>query len=136
MPGSDTPSYFQNYPPFAANAESAPVPAGYSKSFSNLRATVSKAGYIGYFTLGSYDTLGCAGHCSSTPGCGGFNVYIERSVGQIPGGTCLNPERRAQYLCSLWNGGVDAKEAVGTAANRGTSAEAVVAGSNGYSKVV
>ncbi|KAL8825818.1 MAG: hypothetical protein Q9191_004181 [Dirinaria sp. TL-2023a] len=131
---SDTPSAFQSYGPFTTDASAAPVPAGYSQSFSNLHDKVSKTGYIGYFGLGGYDTITCAAYCNDNPTCGGFNVYIERNVGEINGEACPSPDRRARYFCTLWNAGVNAKEAVATAASRGRPGE-VVAGSNGYSRV-
>ena len=78
VPSPDTPEAFLAYADFAAAAADAPVPAGYYQTFSNLNASTSAYGYLGYTTLQAYDTGLCASKCNSVSGCSAFNIYFER----------------------------------------------------------
>lgn len=78
VPSPDTASAFLSYADFAAQASAAPVPSGYSLAFSNLAASSSAYGYMGYTTLQSYDTALCASKCNAITGCSAINIYFER----------------------------------------------------------
>lgn len=74
----DTAADFLNNQIYADTALAAPVPSGYSQTFSNLAASSSAYGYMGYTTLSSYDTGLCASKCNAINGCSAFNIYFER----------------------------------------------------------
>jgi hypothetical protein len=83
VPSPDTVAAFHAYQPFAAAASSAPTPPGYYSSFTNLNASNSANGYMGYTTLQSYDTVGCAAQCNAITGCSAINIcmlHIKNSV--------------------------------------------------------
>jgi len=46
VPTPDTPSAFLSYPDFTSEAQSAPVPAGYVSTYTNLDATSNANGYV------------------------------------------------------------------------------------------
>jgi hypothetical protein len=74
---------------FAANT--APVPSGYSNTFTNLNASNNAYGYMGYTALSSYDTEKCASKCNAINGCMSFNLYFERDPSLEPADACPNP---------------------------------------------
>lgn len=78
VPSPDTAEAFLAYADFAAAASAAPVPDGYYQTFSNLAASTSAYGYLGYTTLKAYDTAICASKCNDVSGCSAFNIYFER----------------------------------------------------------
>jgi hypothetical protein len=90
-PTDDTVSAFASNTAFAAAASSAPIPAGYSNTFTNLNASNNAYGYMGYTTLSSYDTLKCASKCNAINGCMSFNLYFERDPSLEPASACPNP---------------------------------------------
>jgi hypothetical protein len=90
-PTDDTVSAFASNTAFAAAASSAPIPAGYSNTFTNLNASNNAYGYMGYTTLSSYDTIKCASKCNAINGCMSFNLYFERDPSLEPASACPNP---------------------------------------------
>jgi len=91
-PSPDTASAFLSDPYFAAQANQAAVPAGYTKIFTNLNASNQAYGYLGYTTLTTYDTQTCANKCSAITGCMAVNIYFERDPSVNPNdASCANP---------------------------------------------
>jgi len=78
IPSPDTASSFLSYAPFAAAASSAPTPSGYLNTFTNLKASNSAYGYMGYTTLDTYSSAACAAECDTRVGCSAFNLFFER----------------------------------------------------------
>jgi hypothetical protein len=78
VPSPDTASNFLSFPDFAAAASAAPTPSSYTNTFTNLQASNNAYGYLGFSTLGSYDSLACAAKCDAITGCSAFNLYFER----------------------------------------------------------
>lgn len=78
IPSPDTASSFLNHPEFAASASAAPVPSGYTHTFTNLKASSQENGYIGSTILSSYNSVECAAACNSRVGCSAFNIFFER----------------------------------------------------------
>lgn len=74
----DTAAAFLSDDVYAAKALAAPVPSGYRQTFSNLAASSSAYGYMGFVTLQSYDTALCASKCNAINGCSAINIYFER----------------------------------------------------------
>jgi hypothetical protein len=91
QPTDDTVSAFAANTAFAAAAFNAPVPSGYSNTFTNLNASNNAYGYMGYTTLSSYDTEKCAAKCNVINGCISFNLYFERDPSLEPADACPNP---------------------------------------------
>lgn len=89
----DTPAAFQANQAYADVANKAVTPAGYKRVFQNLKGSTSLYYYLGYNTLGDYDTNMCANMCNSINLCQSFNIYFERDPIVDPGsGTgCSNP---------------------------------------------
>lgn len=73
----DTVAAFAANTAFAAAASSAPVPAGYTNTFTNLNGSNNAYGYLGYTTLSSYDSEKCASKCNAINGCMSFNLCKE-----------------------------------------------------------
>lgn len=117
--------------PFQAMATAAPTPDGYEVVFINSNASLTASNYMGLYTLGSYDTLGCASQCDQASGCQAFNMYIERDPSlNASADNCPNPSSTTNYKCTLWGAPVS----VGEATNFGQyqdSFQVVIAGSNG-----
>ena len=78
VPSPDTASSFLSYPAFAAAASAAPVPSGYTNTFTNLKASSQAYGYMGYTALSSYSSEDCATACNGRVGCSAFNIFFER----------------------------------------------------------
>lgn len=68
----DTAEAFVAFDAFKSAAEGASVPSGYVQTFSNLKASLSAYGYLGYTALESYDTALCASKCDAITGCAGM----------------------------------------------------------------
>ncbi|PNS21259.1 hypothetical protein CAC42_1038 [Sphaceloma murrayae] len=130
----DTAASFKSNTNYDQIAAAADVPQGYTLSFSGLRGATEGEGYLGYYTLKSYDTIGCQSYCDRTKGCQGFNVYLERDPIVNPGPNCKNPSSTVLYKCSLW--GLPVVPA--TAKNEGQwryDFNVLIAGSNGYNSL-
>jgi hypothetical protein len=73
-----------NYDSFMADpqydiiAENSLTPDGYSRSFCSLAGSVEGNGYLGLYTLKTFDTIQCQQRCDAAPACYGFNVFMER----------------------------------------------------------
>lgn len=74
VPGNDTAAAFAAYPVFASSASAAPVPTGYTNTFTNLNASNNAYGYMGYTNLDTYDSNLCASQCSAIVGCMAVNL--------------------------------------------------------------
>jgi hypothetical protein len=122
---------FQSDSELANVALSAPVPSGYTQTFSNKNSATQANGYMGYSLLSSYDTATCANKCSQALGCQGFNVYFERSPSIVPASSCPNPPGTPNIFCVLWGGPVSAENARNDGQWR-DQFHVVIAGSNGY----
>jgi hypothetical protein len=76
VPSPDTASAFLADTDFAAAASAAPVPHGYTNTFTNLQASNNAYGYMGFTTLSSYDSQQCANNCGAINGCMAFNICM------------------------------------------------------------
>jgi len=128
----DTDTAFLASSEIQTTANSAPVPQGYSLSFSNAQGSVSGSVYMGYYTLNSYDTVACAHYCDAADGCYGFNVFYERDPSINPADACPNPASTTPIKCTLWGAQLDASMATNNGQWR-DQFHVVIAGSNGYS---
>ncbi|KAF2163947.1 hypothetical protein M409DRAFT_57053 [Zasmidium cellare ATCC 36951] len=129
----DTASAFlanANYTTIQANA---PVPQGYQIVFQNLQGATQQNGYLGYYTLSSYDTVKCQQYCDKASSCQAFNVYIERDPSVEPGTGCDNPPSTVNYKCSLYGLPVSNATATNTGQWR-ANFQVVITASNGYVK--
>ncbi|KAI1495974.1 hypothetical protein F5X99DRAFT_401813 [Biscogniauxia marginata] len=133
IPSPDTAESFLNFDEFTSAATRAQTPAGYYSTFTNLKASSSAYGYMGYTTLESYDTGTCAARCNDINGCLGFNIYFERDPSVEPGTGCENPESTTAIKCIFWGGYVEAANAKNEGQWR-ANFHVVIAGSNGYMK--
>ncbi|KAF6806031.1 hypothetical protein CSOJ01_09097 [Colletotrichum sojae] len=127
----DTAAAFRSSADLAAAANNAATPAGYFNTFKNLQASNNAYGYMGYTTLGSYDTKLCASKCDAINGCVAFNIYFERDPTVEPADSCSNPASTNVIKCVFWGGPVYESSAT----NRGqwrNKFEVAIAGSNGY----
>ncbi|EME38246.1 hypothetical protein DOTSEDRAFT_140596, partial [Dothistroma septosporum NZE10] len=114
-------------------ANGAATPQGYSLVFQDLRGATQQNGYLGYYTLNSYDTIKCQQYCDSTSTCTAFNTYIERDPSVEPGDGCTNPASTVPYKCSLYGLPVSNATATNTGQWR-ADFQVVITGSNGYVK--
>lgn len=131
VPSPDTVDAFASFPTFAAMATAAPTPDGYEVVFINSNASLTASNYMGLYTLGSYDTLGCASQCDQTSGCQAFNMYIERDPSlNASADNCPNPPSTTNYKCTLWGAPVSVDEATNFGQYQ-DSFQVVIAGSNG-----
>ncbi|KAI7157745.1 glycoside hydrolase [Hortaea werneckii] len=133
VPSPDTAAAFLASSDMASVAQNAPVPAGYSNTFTNLKGSSSAYGYMGFTTLRSYDTQTCANKCDSIKGCLGFNLYFERDPTVEPAAACPNPSSTNNIKCVFWGGYLEAAGATNTGQWR-QNFQVVIAGSNGYMK--
>ncbi|KIX91908.1 uncharacterized protein Z520_12371 [Fonsecaea multimorphosa CBS 102226] len=99
---------------FADAATSAATPAGYYQAFNNGQAWISGDGFIGHTTIDEYDSGICAAICDSIDECSSFEIYFEKEIG--------GPAPAIK--CSFWAGAITATGS--------SSANAVIAGCNGY----
>ncbi|KAI1391812.1 uncharacterized protein F4822DRAFT_425031 [Hypoxylon trugodes] len=132
VPSPDNDSNFLRFAAFATIASQAPTPSGYNRTFVNLHARSQAYGYLGFDTLNSYDTQGCATQCDTIfDGCQGFNIFFERDPSLIPAPGCANPPSTTNIKCIFWGGDV----ATDTASYVGENQQGfhiVISGSNGY----
>jgi hypothetical protein len=131
VPSPDTASAFLAYPSLRSIASAAPVPTGYTQTFSNLNGSSSAYGYMGFTTLTSYDTDQCAAKCDKITGCVGINIYFERDPSVEPGTGCTNPPSTTAIKCVFWGGYLSAAGASNTGQWR-ADFQVVIAGSNAY----
>ncbi|MCJ1395612.1 hypothetical protein MMC18_008498 [Xylographa bjoerkii] len=129
----DTPQGFLKDKNYTAIANEAITPGGYTKSFSNLQASIQEHGYLGLYTLTSYDTMQCQELCDSVDSCTAFNIYIERNPTVKPAPACANPQSTINYKCTLHANQVNPASATNTGQYR-QSFQVVITCSNGYSK--
>ncbi|KAI9650013.1 hypothetical protein NHQ30_000026 [Ciborinia camelliae] len=127
----DDPDSFLAYKPFADAANRALTPPGYTKYFSNLKASNEALKYMGFTNLPTYDTALCASKCTAINGCNAINIYFERDPTLNPGANCPNPSSMTNVKCVFWGGAVDARTAVYSGQVR-SDFKVVIAGSNGY----
>jgi hypothetical protein len=85
VPTPDTPAAFEAYQPFAATASSAPTPSGYNLAFTNINASNNANGYMGFTTLQTYDTAGCAAQCNAITGCSAINICMPHIENRLTG---------------------------------------------------
>ncbi|KAI0599552.1 hypothetical protein F4775DRAFT_591339 [Biscogniauxia sp. FL1348] len=132
-PVPDTADAFLEYYLLSNAAINAEVPTGYEQTFSNLQASSSAYGYLGYTTLSSYDTAAAATQCDSITGCLGFNIFFERDPSLETGADCPNPPSTTVIKAVFWGGYVEAANA-NNAGQWRNDFHVVIAGSNGYMK--
>ncbi|KAG4033904.1 hypothetical protein MFRU_004g04000 [Monilinia fructicola] len=129
----DTAEAFLADPQYNAIASSASTPAGYKLAFSQLQGSSQTTSYLGYKTLESYDTEGCAAFCDQQEGCIAFNLYLERDPTVDPGSNCTNPASTTNYKCVKWGVQISDKTATNIGQYR-QNFHVVISGSNGYNK--
>ncbi|TIA29393.1 hypothetical protein D6C78_10241 [Aureobasidium pullulans] len=130
----DTPAAFASNSDFASVAINAPVPTGYSNTFTNANASNSAYGYLGFTTLSTFDTAKCAAKCDAIRGCLSFNLYFERDPSVDPGSGasgCENPASVTYIKCVFWGGYVSNANANNYGQYR-NKFQVLIAGSNGY----
>ncbi|THY30391.1 hypothetical protein D6D01_03257 [Aureobasidium pullulans] len=130
----DTPAAFASNSDFASVAINAPVPTGYSNTFTNANASNSAYGYLGFTTLSTFDTAKCAAKCDAIRGCLSFNLYFERDPSVDPGSGasgCENPASVTYIKCVFWGGYVSKANANNYGQYR-NKFQVLIAGSNGY----
>ncbi|PSN74204.1 hypothetical protein BS50DRAFT_605806 [Corynespora cassiicola Philippines] len=133
VPTPDTQYEFLNSPEISSLAKEAPTPSGYSLSFQDLHASSSAYGYLGFISLESYDTNGCASKCNEKEGCQAVNIFVERSPTLNVGPECPNPSSTSVIKCVFWGGPVN-KDNTNNAGYTDNSFVVAIAGSNGYNK--
>jgi len=114
-------------------AGKAQTPQGYGLTFQNLHGATSQGGYLGYYTLNSYNTVFCQQKCDQASGCVAFNIFIERDPTVVPGPGCDNPASTSLYKCSLWSLPISSASATNTGQMQANFTVAITA-SNGYTK--
>ncbi|KAK4561353.1 hypothetical protein LTR86_004670 [Recurvomyces mirabilis] len=128
----DTASAFSSNQDFAADANNAVTPVGYTLAYSNKAGSSEGVyGYMGYSLLDTYDTPTCAARCDSVQGCSSFNIYLERDPSQDPTSTCSDPASTTVIKCVYYGGPVTAASATNVGQWR-DDFHVVIAGSNGY----
>ncbi|KAI4738587.1 hypothetical protein E4T50_10971 [Aureobasidium sp. EXF-12298] len=130
----DTPAAFASNSDFASVALNAPVPTGYTQTFSNVNASNNAYGYLGFTTLSTFDTAKCAAKCNAIYGCLSFNLYFERDPSVDPGSGasgCENPASVTYIKCVFWGGPVSKSNANNYGQYR-NQFQVLIAGSNGY----
>ncbi|MCJ1237631.1 hypothetical protein MMC14_005618 [Varicellaria rhodocarpa] len=130
----DTPDSFSSNQAYTNISQNAATPQGYSQSFSNLYGTTSQGGYLGLYTLQSYDTVKCQQYCDAAPACFAINIYLERDPSLNPADACPNPSSTTNYKCTLWGSFITKDTATNKGQYRGQFG-VVIAGSNGYNKL-
>jgi hypothetical protein len=129
----DTVDAFKSNTVYSSLAKTAKTPSGYAQAFSNLDASVSGSGYLGYKLLTSYDPSACSSYCDETKTCTGFNIFIERDPKFNPDQCSCEAPSITQFKCSIW--GQDIKNSSATNVGQTQAGfEVVVVGSNGYNK--
>lgn len=92
------------------------------------------AGYLGYYSLESYDVQACANYCNSTSTCLSFNIFYERDPTLFPAAACPNPTAGTAIKCTLW-GVPSSKAAASNFGQYRDQFQVVIAGSNAYNLV-
>ena len=77
-PPKTGPGAFQKFGTFTTVCTIATTPTGYQRTFHNQLASTQGGGYLGLYSMSSYDTNACASLCTASVGCKGFNMYYER----------------------------------------------------------
>ncbi|KAN0108500.1 hypothetical protein V8E51_008242 [Hyaloscypha variabilis] len=131
----DTPDAFTSYQPFLDVSNNAPVPQGYTQAFQGLFGSSQTTSYLGFTTLGSYDTVACQEYCDQLPNCISFNLYYERDPSQNPAAACSNPTSVTNIKCVRYGVQLNAATATNTGETRNPAFEVVIVGSNGYNKL-
>ncbi|KAL9115553.1 MAG: hypothetical protein Q9187_007292, partial [Circinaria calcarea] len=67
-----------------------------------MDASTQQAGYMGLYTLSSYDTIKCQQYCDTAPSCYAFNMYMERDPSVDPADDCPNPPSITNFKCTLY----------------------------------
>ena len=98
----DTYASFMSDSQFGAIANAAVVPQGYSLSYSNMNGSAQGNGYMGLYTLQSFDTIKCQQYCDAAFSCYAINVYMERDPKYNPADSCPNPQSTTNFKCTLW----------------------------------
>ncbi|KAI0153061.1 hypothetical protein GGR57DRAFT_492494 [Xylariaceae sp. FL1272] len=134
IPSTDTAAAFLAFSDLSDAAENAAVPAGYVSAFTNLQASSSAYGYLGFTNLDSYDPAACAAKCDTIgDACSGVNIYFERDPSVTPGAGCPNPASTTNIKCVFWGGSLNTANSKNVGSSR-EQFEVVIAGSNGYMK--
>lgn len=131
VPSPDGPDTFLNSAEISNAAKNAETPPGYKSAFTDLKASSSATNFMGYSTMDSYYTTGCATECNDQQGCTAINVFYERAPTMDVGPECPNPPSTTFIKCALWGGGVDELNA-NNAGYTDNAFMVVIAGSNGY----
>jgi hypothetical protein len=131
IPSPDTPEAFLASNITAKAALSAITPKGYVNTFTNELAANNAQGYVGYYSLDSYDPALCAAKCAATDGCASFNIYFGRDPTLDITEDCPNPPSTTTIKCALFGGLVTIKNAL-NAGQWKDNFHLVIAGSNGY----
>lgn len=97
VPTPSDPTNWKAYSGFSSAATNAALPAGYKRSFANLKASINDDDYLTYWPLDAYSTAECAKYCNAEVKCKGFNIYFERD----PINSCPNPPPTTfiKYVC-------------------------------------
>lgn len=111
-------------------ADGAPIPQGYTRVFQDQFASTSAPGYLGLYTLTSYDTIKCQQLCDTAPSCYAFNVYYERDPTLEPADACPNPPSTINIKCTLWGTQISKDTATNSGQTR-NQFRVVINGSNG-----
>jgi hypothetical protein len=131
------------YAPFAssATAAAAAAPSGYKSVFTNLQGSTQQTGYMGLYTLTTYDPAVCAAQCDAVALCESFNLYFERDPTVDPSDiSCADPPSLTNYKCTLYGYPIVGSTATNTGGYRGVASasgstfKVAIAGSNGYVK--
>ncbi|THY21603.1 hypothetical protein D6D01_06591 [Aureobasidium pullulans] len=128
----DTAAAFASDAWYGVQAVAAGTPTGFVQTFSNLTASNSADGYMGFTLLSSYDVPTCGAKCSAISGCNSFNIYFERDPQYDPSvAACNNPASTVNVKCVFWGGAVTSSNANNFGQMR-DGFNVVIAGSNGY----
>ena len=98
---------------FADTAISAVAPTGYTQTISNAHTWTTGDGFLGVTIIDEYDAATGAFLCDSLDACSSFQIYFEKEEGS-----------EAVIKAAFWAGAFAAADS--------TTANAVVAGLNGY----
>ncbi|KAI1343535.1 hypothetical protein F5Y15DRAFT_235938 [Xylariaceae sp. FL0016] len=129
----DTDQAFLGSSDLSTTATGATTPSGYNRTFTNLQASNTAYGFIGFTTLSSYDTVRAGNLCNFMSGCLGFNIFFERDPTLEPGPGCPNPPSTTIIRCVFWGGYVGPENANNFGQYQ-SDFHVVIAGSNGYMK--
>ncbi|KEF63551.1 uncharacterized protein A1O9_01529 [Exophiala aquamarina CBS 119918] len=98
---------------FSDTAVSAVAPSGYTQTISNAHTWTTGDGFLGVVVIDEYDVATGAFLCDSLDACSSFQIYFEKEE-----------ESEAVIKAAFWAGAFAAADS--------TTANAVVAGLNGY----